>query len=266
MYPLGNKDTIGDGNMRQLFCVTFSPTGTSQKAAEQIAQAFGGKQVMLDLCKVVVENIEMEPEDVCIISVPCYGGRISQTAAERLSHIRGTHTPAVVCVTFGNRAFEDALLELADCAEANGFDVIAGCALAAEHNIMHMFGRGRPDALDTEELWRFSAAAAQKVKDGKTDRPALPGNYPYKERHTSQMPIWVNESTCVSCGICAAACPVGAISADGRHTDETVCIGCMRCTHICPNKSRSVPEAYLTALIQRVGSACAGRKANEFYL
>ena len=53
MYPLGNKDTIGDGNMRQLFCVTFSPTGTSQKAAEQIAQAFGGKQVMLDLCKVI---------------------------------------------------------------------------------------------------------------------------------------------------------------------------------------------------------------------
>lgn len=257
---------IGDGDVRKLFHITFSPTGTSKKVAEQIAQAFDCAEMTLDLCKAWTEDVQLKQDDICIFSVPCYGGRVPQTAAERLSHIHGAGTPAIVCVTFGNRAFEDALLELADCVAANGFQVIAGCAAAAEHNIMHIFGQGRPDALDREEIQQFSNRVAQKVKSGQTTRPVLPGHYPYKERHMAKTPILVDEKTCVSCGICAAACPVQAISADGRHHSEDVCIGCMRCIKICPNKSKTISNEYVTALIQRVGSACEGRKANEFYL
>ena len=72
-----------------------------------------------------------------------YGGRrIPETAVQRLLDIHGSNMLAVVCVTFGNRAYEDALLELADCVEAKmAFKVIAGCAVATEHNIMHVFER-----------------------------------------------------------------------------------------------------------------------------
>ena len=87
------------------------------------------------------KTIEIEGDSICIFSVPCYGGRIPRTAAERLLKIRGNQTPAIVCVTFGNRAFEDALLELADIVQMQGFSVFAGCGAATEHNIMGIFGR-----------------------------------------------------------------------------------------------------------------------------
>nr|WP_317413175.1 EFR1 family ferrodoxin [uncultured Solibaculum sp.] len=252
--------------MNQLYNVSFSPTETSLKVAEQIAKAFDGEKVAVDLCREPDKDIQVKQEDIGIFSAPCYGGRIPETAVERLSHVHGEDTPAIVCVTFGNRAFEDALLELADCAEANGFQVIAGCAVATEHNIMHIFGQGRPDVLDKEEIHRFSLESAQKIKDGKRNRPTLPGNYPYKGRHSAKMPILVDKKTCTSCGLCAQKCPVKAISEDGRQVDEKICINCMRCIQICPNKSRSIPEELVTALVERLRAACQERKANGFYL
>lgn len=252
--------------MNQLNTISFSPTGTSRRVAEGIAEAFSNEKTVVDLCEETAEEIRIEKENICIFSAPCYGGRIPQTAAERLSHIYGEQTPAIVCITFGNRAFEDALLELADSVERNGFRVIAGCAVSAEHNIMHVFGQGRPDSLDWKEIRRFSNAAAEKIKAGETGRPLLPGSHPYKERHAGKPPILVNEKTCVGCGLCAQKCPVKAISPDGRHLKEELCIACMRCIQLCPQNSRSIPQTYIDALIQRLGDACQGRKENEFYL
>lgn len=252
--------------MNKLHIISFSPTGTSLGVAEQIADAFEMEKAVVDLCKEKDGEIQIGEEAVCVFSGPCYGGRIPQTMAGRLSRIHGGKTPAIVCVTFGNRAFEDALLELADRVEANGFQVIAGCAVSAEHNIMRVFGQGRPDTADREEIRGFSAEAVQKLKEGRTDRPDLPGSRPYKERHGGNAPILVDENTCVSCGLCARECPVKAISPNGRRVDGTVCVNCMRCIKICPKKSRSLPKEYVDALVQRLRPACEGRKANEFYL
>ena len=75
--------------MEKRYSVTFSPTGTSRFAAEKIAQAFGGGFIAVDLCREEGEEIQAEPESVCIVSVPCYGGRIPPTAAERLARRTG---------------------------------------------------------------------------------------------------------------------------------------------------------------------------------
>lgn len=163
--------------------ISFSPTGTSRRVAEEIAEVFSNEKTIVDLCEETLGEMQIGKEDICIFSAPCYGGRIPQTAAERLSHIHGEQTPAIVLITFGNRAFEDALLELADSVEKNGFRVIAGCAVSAEHNIMHIFGQGRPDSLDWKEIRRFSNAAVEKINAGETERPLLPGSRPYKEWH-----------------------------------------------------------------------------------
>lgn len=41
---------------------------------------------------------------------------------------------------------------------------------------------------------------------------------------------------CINCGVCAAECPVEAISeADGKHViDSSLCIDCGACADACP--------------------------------
>lgn len=290
--------------MREIYKIVFSPTGKSMKIAGYLAEEFKGLKQLIDLCEradgkterstgigarrkaaeraegaAAARNGENAPiaegvhtdgfiyideEDFSIFSVPCYGGRVPKTAVERLSRINGSDTPAIVCVTFGNRAFEDSMLELADIAEGRGFKVIGAAAVSCEHNIMHEFGKGRPDEDDKEKIRTFAHAVARKLNSGDRSRPSLPGNRPYKERHEASIDIQVDENTCVCCGMCALKCPVGAISKDGKKVDKNKCISCMRCIEIC--RSRSIPKEYVDALIDRLGDACQGRKENSFFL
>ena len=274
--------------------VAFSPTGSSMAAGRRIAETMAEmlapnapgtaaghapagrgpradealqaeSYTVVDLC---CQNTEATygPETVCVFAAPCYGGRIPRTVAERLNGVRGDSTPAVVCVTFGNRAYEDALLELADLVEKNGFSVIAGCAVVTEHNIMHVFGKGRPDKQDRAQIFQFAAETAMKIRSGTAGllRP-LPGNRPYKEWGGSSLPIEVDEKLCTDCGICAKTCPVGAIVTPGWKTDANVCINCMRCVKVCPAECRHVPKERLRAMTERLRAACDTRKENAFF-
>ena len=252
--------------MSKVYKVIFSPTGTSQNAAEIMANPFDKKTELIDLCQNIQKEIEIEKESICIFSIPCYGGRIPQIAAKRISHLRGNDAYAILCITYGNRAFEDALLELSDCVEAAGFNVIGGCAVIGEHNIMHIYGTGRPDNSDKKEIKHFATEAAHKIQIGNTHKPEFPGNRPYKEAHNANTEILVDKNLCENCGLCSIKCPTQAISIDRLHVDQSLCINCMRCIQICPNNCRSISKEFVSSLIQKAGKACEGRKENKFYL
>lgn len=251
---------------KKIYNIAFSPTGSSLEASGHIIEPFGGEKIVIDLCEEIADEIQIEQDAICIFSAPCYGGRIPKTARERLQKIRGTRTPAVVCVTFGNRAFEDALLELSDVVSENSFEVVAGCAVVTEHNIMHIYGQGRPNDADKEQMQKFGADIIQKLKELKKDKPYIPGNHPYKEWHGVTTPIIVDENNCTNCGVCVQKCPVKAISSNGYTIDTEACISCMRCIKICPAKCRSVSEDCVNGLIAKVGRFCEERKENQFYL
>ena len=69
-----------------------------------------------------------------ILSAPVYAGRLPIEAVRRLRRIKAGEAPAVVVVVYGNRAYEDALLELQDLAGEQGFRPIAAGAFIGEHS------------------------------------------------------------------------------------------------------------------------------------
>lgn len=148
-----------------VFEIVFSPTGGTQKVSGLVAGALGKNTVTVDLTDSGLDfnAVSMTEDDVAVISVPAYAGRIPAVVAARLGMVRGNGARAVLVCVYGNRAFEDTLVELEDVAKHAGFRVIAAVAAIAEHSIARQFAAGRPDAQDAAQLAEFAQQIQQKL-------------------------------------------------------------------------------------------------------
>lgn len=246
-----------------VYKLLFSPTGGTAAVANALTD---GQIVDLTDRSRDFSAVALTAEDVAVIAVPSYAGRVPKTAAARLAEVQGGGARAVLVCVYGNRAYEDTLVELADLAEAAGFRVAAGIAALAEHSIARSYAAGRPDAADKAELHTFWETIEAKLRAGDDTAPALPGNRPYEPLAVHSM-VPHTAKRCIDCGRCAAACPVGAIdAADPRRTDADLCIGCMRCVALCPVQARQIDPDALAALTARLAPLCAGHKENELFL
>ena len=258
-------------NYRQVTSIYFSPTERTKGVVEEIAEQFPVSCQSLDLTDAVKNRPDywFREDEAVIVGVPVYGGRVPDIAQKRFRNLHGHGTAAVLVVTYGNRAYEDALLELSDILKEQGFRPFAAAAAVAEHNIVGVYAEGRPDEKDKKLIRRFGEKAAKQLADIKssyeTEELKLPGNRPYKAYGTLPIPIKV-ESSCTDCGLCVKKCPMQVISrTDPRVVDTTGCIACMRCIHVCPSGSRKVSSLMKLAIRQKLKKACSGRKEPEFF-
>lgn len=250
--------------------IIFSPTGGTAKVADIITNAWGMPVHKIDLSHAETDHsaLSLEKDGIALIAVPSYGGRVPSLAAQRLSNIHGNQAPCVIVCVYGNRAYEDTLIELQDIAEKSGFKVIAAIAAIAEHSIMHQYATGRPDAKDQSELNCFAQKILEKINGNLTEvtTPQIPGNRPYKKTGVASL-VPKASSRCTNCGLCAAQCPAQAIRKENpKSTDSKKCISCMRCVAQCPQSARKVNEAVVSALVFALKKACTERKENELYL
>lgn len=249
--------------------IAFSPAGTTKKVAHAVAQTLGGlhrpHRVDLSDAQLNPKSVHIKESDVCVIAVPSFGGRVPVVAAERLAQLEGNGASAVLIATYGNRAFEDTLVELADLAVAAGFKPVAGIAAVAQHSIAKQFAAGRPDAADLAELESFAKEISAALKAGAA-APDLPGNRPYRDHsNLSLKPVTVEG--CRHCGFCHMKCPVQAIPKDVMKSSAEKCVSCMRCVSICPVDARVIDPGMLAAISQKLESAGAGdHKANQLFL
>lgn len=244
--------------------VVFSPTGGTQKAADAFTKNWVDVET-LDLSQQKRIYHSFAADDVVLIAMPSFGGLAPQTALDRLADLQGNGAACVVMAVYGNRAYEDTLVQMQDFAAKQGFVIVAGIAAVAQHSMLPQYATARPDEKDNAQLADFSVKVLEKLQSDNRITVKLPGNRPYKKAGSGMVPS-VN-SACTGCGLCAEKCPVGAIDVKNpRVTDKTKCIGCMRCVSICPHNARALNRMMLGAAALVLKKACSDRKDNELYL
>ena len=160
----------------RVFEIIFSPTGGTEKVVHMIGSRWSEDCVKVDLSdsKADFSKCQISEQDMVLIAMPSYGGRAPAVAIERLKQVKGNNAKCTLVCVYGNRAYEDTLVEMEDAAKASGFQIVAAIAAVAEHSIMPQYAANRPDTSDEKQLKTFADQIAAKA----LSTPAIPGNRP----------------------------------------------------------------------------------------
>lgn len=243
--------------------VYFSPTGNTRKTLETMAKAISSHISTIDLSYPdEVKPQRFSKTDLVIFGMPVYGGRIPAVAKKRLEGIVGDDTPCLVVVSYGNRDYDDALLELSDFAKAHRFVVKGAAAVVGRHT----YGKiqvNRPDEIDLMRDRDFAVSAAAKSEN--TSQLFIPGNVPYKDGGTGGKFRPMTSSACIKCGRCVRECPVHAIGEDCI-TIYKLCLSCFRCIRNCPVHAKNMDTEEYRCFSEMFTQKLSKRKENQYFL
>ncbi len=234
--------------IKNIHKIYFSPTCGTKKIIDEIA-----KNIQIDNIETsditVFENrkkeINME-NSLALIGVPVYYGRVEKTALNYIkNYVKGNDTPAVIVVAYGNRHYDDALVELYDVVKENNFKIIGAGAFVAKHsfsNNKYPIAQNRPDSKDLEEAKTFASKINDKLNN--LDEINIEGNRPYKDIKEAPkflMKIKLKKDLCNNCNKCAIKCPMNAIhKSDVNKIDYNACISCAKCIDECEENAKSM--------------------------
>ena len=243
----------------------FSPTYTTRTVVETIALAIRqkieekcGKDLFYKSINVTTPvmrqahgNPQFSKDDIVVFGVPVYIGRVPNLIRDYFASIKGNGAIGIPVAVYGNRAFDDALIELKDIMQGNGFRCITAAAFIGEHSFSYTLGGGRPDAEDIQKATAYGEEIACKIIEGYPvpHNLQVPGNpYPYqfynaKSSQNKSIDIRkvkpeTDPEKCNNCGLCAMLCPMGAIDPSNCSLVPGICIKCGACIKLCRPKAK----------------------------
>ena len=253
--------------VRNIWALYFSATGTTGTAVKTVAAAASRvldapwQAVSFTLPAQRQEKLQFCTGDLVIVGTPVYAGRVPNVLLPFLQEkVIGNGALAVPVVLYGNRNYDDALMELRNILTANHFACVAGAAFVGEHSFSRVLAAGRPDGEDLALMAGFGEAVGRKVRHldhTPTDPVAVGGCDPirpyYKPRDREGNFINIlkvkpvtDMDKCGGCGLCVEKCPMGSISADNVAEVAGICIKCCACVKGCPSGAKYfTDEGYL---------------------
>jgi NAD-dependent dihydropyrimidine dehydrogenase PreA subunit/flavodoxin len=235
----------------------FSATGTTRKVVSGISKKISeniGMDIAINEIDFTMPEIRKKPvcfteEDVVIIGVPVYAGRVPNVLLKYLNSIVGNDTLAIPVVVYGNRNYDDALIELRDILELNGFKVIAGGAFIGEHSFSKILAKNRPDDKDMDIACDFANQIYKRITTLDEIQPlVIKGNKPYRKYYMPKTKEGITadirkvipktNSNCNDCKLCVSVCPMGSIDFDDVSKLNGICIKCGACVKKCPTNAK----------------------------
>lgn len=261
-------------DINKTYVAYFSPTFATRDVVRKMGEIVNRKYHEFDLTDYDNRNTahDFERNELLIIGAPTFSGRIPNVAKERINKLRGHNTPCIVAVTYGNRDYDNALLELKDMMENLGFKVVGATAIITQHSIVKSIATDRPNTGDLDSIKVFVEMVMDKLERVNSviaEDLYVPGNPEYinKENHNQPLKYHLNRKRCDECGVCIKMCPVQAIE-PGRpiKIDSSKCFGCMRCIKVCPKRAREYNRTKYSVLKLYLRNNCEKGRKNEFYL
>jgi len=265
--------------IQSLKLVYFSPTGTTKTVVQGIAKGINQANIeYIDITKPEARKqaVQTSDSELLIVGVPVYMGRVPALLGDWLQTIRGLNTPTVCVVVYGNRVYDNALLELKDILANHGCILVAGAAYIGEHSFhssaLPAASESRPDKSDLSHAELFGQKINEKLRSLRTvdqiSEVTIPGNYPY-EGVTKMWDIDFIEVSdeCTQCGVCNEGCPTGAIDSENSSLIDTEkCTLCCACIKHCPQSARSMKPGLMKDATIRVHELFRERKEPEFFI
>lgn len=87
-------------------------------------------------------------EDIVVFGVPTIAGRVPNVLLPFLETIEGNGAIAIPVVLYGNRNYDDSLIEIRNILDKCGFHTVAAAAFIGEHSFSRKLAAGRPDDED----------------------------------------------------------------------------------------------------------------------
>ncbi|MDO5132389.1 MAG: 4Fe-4S binding protein [Eubacteriales bacterium] len=287
--------------LKNVTAVFFSPTGNAKKIVTAIAEVIADKAGLpvktIDITLPQARNDDgtkgdkplyvFGPGELVVFGTPVYAGRIPNKILPAFQTLfAGNGALAVPVVTFGNRSFDNGLIEMRMELEQHGFHTIAGAAFVSEHVFSDKLAAGRPNEDDMAVIRQFASDAAGKAEalaegpcDGMAEIPApiqvkgedpIPGYYrPLGADGKPAVFLKAKPKTsdaCNDCGICAKVCPMGSISSEDFRTVTGVCIKCHACVRLCPENAKYFDDPALLSHIRNLEDNYTRRAENAVFL